>query len=75
MCYICKKGFSSISSSNIAFDKKYHKVADQCHYIDKNRGAAHNIYNLRYKTPKEIPVVFNNDSKYDYHFMIKELAE
>ena len=28
-----------------------------------------------YKTPKEIPVVFHNVSKYDYYFIIKELAE
>ena len=25
--------------------------------------------------PKEIPIVFRNDSTYDYHFIIKELAE
>ena len=25
--------------------------------------------------PKEIPVVFHNGSKYDYYFIIKELAE
>ena len=30
---------------------------------------------LRYKTPKEIPVVFHNDSTYGYHFIIKELAD
>ena len=31
--------------------------------------------NLRYKTPKEIPVVFHNGSTYDYHFIIKELVK
>ena len=31
--------------------------------------------NLRYKIPKEIPVVFHNGSTYDYHFVVKELAE
>ena len=36
---------------------------------------AHDICNLRYKTPKEIPVVFHNGSTYGYHFIIKELAE
>ena len=55
--------------------KKYHKVKDHCHYTGKYRGAAHDICNLRYKAPKEIPVVFHNGSTYDYHFIIKELAE
>ena len=44
-------------------------------YNGKYRGAAHDICNLRYKTPKEIPTVFHNGSTYDYHFIIKELAE
>ena len=34
-----------------------------------------NICNLRYKVPKEIPVVFHNGSNYDYHFIIKELVK
>ena len=55
--------------------KKYFKVKDHCHYTGKYRGAAHYICNLRYKTPKEIPVVFHNGSTYDYHLIIKELAE
>ena len=55
--------------------QKYNKVRDHCHYIVKYRDAAHNVCNLRYKTPKEIPVVFHNGSKYDYQFIIKELAE
>ena len=33
------------------------------------------IFNLRYKTPKEIPVVFHNRSTHDYLFIIKELSE
>ena len=55
--------------------KKYVKVKDHCHYTGKYRGAAHDICNLRYKIPKEIPVVFHNGSTYDYHFIIKELAK
>ena len=51
------------------------KSRDHCHYIGKYRGAAHNISNLRYKIPKEIPVVFHNGSTYDYHFIIKELVK
>ena len=70
VCYICKKRFSTDDDS-----KKYHKVRDHCHYKGKCRGAAHDICNLRYETPKEIPVVFHNGSTYDYHFIIKELAK
>ena len=69
-CYICKKKFSTDDNN-----KNYHKVGDHCHFTEKYRGAAHDICNLRYKIPKEIPVVFHNDSAYDYHFIIKELVE
>ena len=69
-CYICKKKFSTDDSN-----KKYHKVRDHCHYTGKYRRAAHDICNLRYKIPKEIPVVFHNGSIYDYHFIIKGLVE
>ena len=68
ICYICKKEFNNNN------DKKNYKVRDHCHYTGKYRGAAHNICNLRYKVPKEIPIVFHNGSKYDYHFIIKELV-
>ena len=51
-----------------------HKVRDHCHLTGKYRGAAHNVCNLRYKIPKNIPVIFHNGSTYDYHFIIKELA-
>ena len=50
-------------------------VRDQCHYTEEYRGAAHGIYNLKYSVPKKIPVVFHNGRKYDYNFVIKELAE
>ena len=39
------------------------------------RGAVHITCNIRYKIPKEIPIVFHNGSNYDYHFIRKELAE
>ena len=67
ICYICKKEFNN--------DKKQQKVRDYCHYMGKYRGAANNICNLRYKIPKQIPVVFHNSSTYDYHFVIKELVK
>ena len=68
ICYICKKEFDTI-------DKKNYKVKDHCHYTGKYSGAAHNICNLNYKVPKEIPVVSHNGSTYDYHFIIKELVK
>ena len=70
ICYICKKGFSTDNDN-----KKYHEVSDHCHYTGKYRATAHSIFNLRYKTPKEITVVFHNGSTYDYHFIMKELAK
>ena len=51
------------------------KVRDHCHYTGKFRRAAHNICNLRYKISREIPLVFHNGLTYDYHFIIKQLAE
>ena len=55
--------------------KIYQKVRDHCHYTEKFRGEAHSICNLNYKVPKIIPVKIHNGSTYDYHFIIKELAE
>ena len=34
----------------------------------------HSIYNSKFKVLNEILVVFHNGSSYDYHFLIKELA-
>ena len=65
--YICEKEFST--------NKKYRKVRDHCHYTGKFREAAHSNCNLKYKIPKEIPIVFHNVSKYDYHFIIKQLSK
>ena len=55
--------------------ERHHKVRDHCHYSGKYRGAAHNICNLRYKIPKELPTVFHDGSTYDYHFIIKEIVK
>ena len=68
--HICRKEFNTDDN-----DKKYHKVKDHCHYTGKYRGTAHDICNLRYKISKEIPTAFHNGSTYDYHFIIKNLAE
>ena len=77
VCYICEREFDTIDTtkSSSLERKKNYKVRDHCHYTGKYRGAAHNVCNLRYKIPKEIPIVFHNGSTYDYHFIIKELVK
>ena len=72
--YICKNEFNTDENNKDAF-KIYHKVRDHCHYTRKFSGPARNSCNLRYKTPKEIPIVFINGFTYDYHFIIKQLAK
>ena len=74
VCYTYKKEFSTDKNDKNVF-KLSHKVRDHCHYTGKFRRAAHSVCNLRYKTPKEIPVVFHIGSTYDYHFIINKLAK
>ena len=45
--YICQKVISTDDDN-----KQYHKVRDRYHYTRKYSVAAHEICNLRYKTPK-----------------------
>ena len=52
----------------------YRKVRDHYHYTIKYRGAANIICNSKFNLLNEIPAVFQNGSNYDYHFVIKELA-
>ena len=62
-------------------EEKKHKKQKVCYICKKGfstrhcRRAAQDNCNLRYKIPKEIPEVFHNGSTYDYHFIIKELAD
>ena len=67
ICYICKE-------HKYLEDRKYCKVRDLCSYTRKYRGAAHSICNSKYSIPKKIPIVFNNGSNYDYHFITKQLT-
>ena len=69
-CHICEKRISKKFTN----DKNYQKVRDHCHFTWKYSNAAHGICNLKFNVPNEISVVFHNDSNYDYHFIIKELA-
>ena len=74
VCHICKKEFSTDKNDKNTF-KIYPKVRDHCHYTGKFRGAAHSIWNLKYNTQKEIPVIIHNGFAYDVHFIIKQLAK
>ena len=74
VCHICKGGLCYGKNKKKDF-KLYQKVRDHCHYTGKFREAAHSNCNLQYKVPKKIPIVFHNGSTYDYHFIIKQLAE
>ena len=74
VCHICQKEFCHDKNEKTKF-KLYQKVRNHCHYTGKCRGAAHSICNLKYKVPLEIPLKIHNGSKYDYHFIIRELAE
>ena len=71
ICYTCKEKFEN----KYLKDKKYCKVRDHYHCTRKYRGAMHSICDLKYSVPKKIPTVFHNGSNYDYHFIIKQLAE
>ena len=72
-CHICKEGFFDDKNKKSEYNL-YDKVRYHCHYTGTFRGAAHNIYNLRYKVPKKISIESHNGS-YDYHFITKKLAE
>ena len=64
-CHICVKKFSN--------DQNYGKVKNHCYYTGEYRDAAHSTSNLRFNISNKITVVSENESNYDYHFIIKEL--
>ena len=43
-------------------------------FTGKYRVAAHSTFNLKFIVTNKIPAVFHNGSNYDYHFIIKEIA-
>ena len=55
--------------------KKNNKARYNCHYKGEYRGAARSICNLKYSVPKMNLILFQNGSNFDYHFIIKNLAE
>ena len=70
LCYIYGKRILKKLSKSI----NYWDVRDHCYYTGKCRGAAHSICNSKFNVPNEIHVAFHDGWNYDYHFIIKELA-
>ena len=60
VCYLCEKKFSP----------KNLKVMDHCHLTRSYRGAACNDCNLKFKTPRFLPIFFHNLSNYDLHMFV-----
>ena len=54
--------------------ENYWKVKDHYHNTGKHRGAPNSLCNLKFNVPNEILAVCHNNSIYNYHFTIKELA-
>ena len=71
--HIINKKFVTYTKKEFSTDDK--KVRDHCHFTGKYRIAVHDVHNLNYKAPKEIPILFHNGSLYDYHFITKELPK
>ena len=71
ICYICKEKFCLDKNDENYANRK--KVKNHSHNTGKFRGPAHSICNLKYKVPKEIPIIIHNAS-YDTHFMLNQLA-
>ena len=69
VCYICEKEFCT--DKNNEKDFKLKKKLKIIVIIQENLEEPF----IRYKIPKEIPVVFHNRSTYDYHFIIKQLVK
>ena len=69
ICYVC----------NDKFEAKHVKVKNILKsgiivIIQVNIKVVH-ICNLKYSIPKGISLAFHNGSNYDYHFIIKNIAE
>ena len=71
ICHKCEEKFCTDKDNKDYIHRK--KVKNNCHYTGKIRGAAHIICNLKYKVPKEIPII-NDNASHDTHFMLNQLA-
>ena len=56
-------------------DPQNKKIRNHCHYTGLYREPPHNNFNLKYRIPHHIRIVFHNLSGYDTHLFIKELGK
>ena len=71
-CYICNRHFNNKEKSS--YYKNFKKVIHHNHYTGLYEGAAHALCCLKYTRQRDIPVVIHNGSNYDFHLIMKELA-
>ena len=71
-CYYCNQSFNTNKQSK--YYKNYKKVIDHCYYTGIYRGAAHYLCNLKHQQQRDIPIIIHNGSNYDFHLLIKDLA-
>ena len=64
VCHLCEEPLNEID-----------KVRNHCHLTGRYLGAAHNICNLNFKTPRHIPVFFHNLRGYDAHHLVQGLGK
>ena len=62
LCHICNEELGEA------------RVYDHSHLSGRLRGAAYEVYNLKYKVSKFVPVIFHNVSGYDSHLFIKTVG-
>lgn len=63
-CHICEKPFSNLSI----------EVMDHDHLTGQFRGAAQDYWNLNYKNPRYIPILFHNLAGYNVHLFILQFS-
>ena len=73
--FLKSKNFVTYAKKNLAIyddNKKYQKeiIVITLENLEELLIFVNNICTLRDKTPKKVPVVFQNGSIYDYHFII-----
>ena len=67
------KNFAAVLFSET--NKKHLKIKDYFYYTGKYKQASQVICSKKTSTPLEIPIVFHNGSRYNYHFIVKELEK